>query len=101
MFLAGVYFCTFTSRALGVHDHTAIVWDEFVGYLIGMTLVPVDWIWMLTGFFVFRFFDVIEPWPINVIDHQIKGGLGIMLDDVLAGIYTLIVMHGFLYYVGG
>lgn len=101
MMLLGFYICGFTTRAMGKHDHSAIVWDEIVGYLITMMAMPLQWQWVLIGFFVFRFFDVIKPWPINVIDHRINGGVGIMLDDVLAGFYGFIVMQGLLYYVGG
>lgn len=100
MMIVGFYVCGYTTRAMGKHDHSAIVWDEFVGYLITMIAVPNSWQWILVGFFVFRFFDVIKPWPINVIDHRIGGGVGIMLDDVLAGIYGLAVMQGLLYYFG-
>lgn len=98
MMLLGFYICGYTTRAMGKHDHSAIVWDEIVGYLITMLAIPNTWQWMIAGFFVFRLFDVIKPWPINVIDHRIHGGVGIMLDDVLAGIYGLAVMHGLLYY---
>ncbi len=100
MLLLGFYVCGYTTRAMGKHDHSAIVWDEIVGYLITMFSIPHSWQWMLVGFFVFRFFDVLKPWPINVIDRRIEGGVGIMLDDVLAGVYGLMVMQGFLYYFG-
>ena len=101
MMMLGFYICGYTTRALGKHDHSAIVWDEIVGYLITMLAMPNSWQWMLVGFFVFRIFDVVKPWPINVIDRRINGGLGIMLDDVLAGVYGVVVMQGLLYYFGG
>ncbi len=89
-FVIGVIICDYTTKALGVEDHRAIVWDEVVGYLITMIAAPVGWVWIVAGFFWFRLFDVVKPWPIGLIDRQVKGGLGIMLDDVLAGIYALL-----------
>ncbi|MEW8153528.1 MAG: phosphatidylglycerophosphatase A [Candidatus Thiodiazotropha endolucinida] len=87
-FLAGLWICQRTSEDLGVHDHSGIVWDEIVGYLVGMTFVPSGWLWIVIGFLLFRLFDILKPWPIIWIDHRVEGGLGIMLDDLLAGLYT-------------
>ena len=86
---AGVYLCGYTSAALGVHDHGGIVWDEFVGFWITMIAVPVTWQWIVAGFVLFRIFDIIKPWPVKIADTRMKGGFGIMLDDVLAGLYAL------------
>ena len=91
--LIGIYFCQQTSNRLGVADHPAIVWDEFLGYWLTMLLSPAGWPWIATGFILFRLFDIWKPWPIGVIDHKVKGGLGIMLDDLLAGAYALIIMQ--------
>jgi phosphatidylglycerophosphatase A len=88
----GVRVCQRTAEDLRVHDHPAIVWDEVVGYLITMIMVPVTLGWVIYGFLLFRVFDIWKPWPIATIDKNVSGGLGIMLDDVLAGIYALIVM---------
>ncbi len=89
-FIVGIYLCDFSSRALGVHDHGGIVWDEFVGFWITMISVPaVNWQWILAGFVLFRFFDIVKPWPVKLADKRIGGGFGIMIDDVLAGIYAL------------
>jgi len=96
-FLLGIYLCGFTSRRLGVHDHSGIVWDEVVGYLITMIAVPVSWTWMLAGFILFRFFDVLKPWPIRWADKRLHGGFGIMFDDVLAGIFSLLALHSIQY----
>ena len=85
-FLVGVYLCGRTADALGVHDHPGIVWDEVVGYGLTMAWAPVGWVWVLLGFVVFRLFDILKPWPIRVLDRRLGGGLGIMLDDVLAGL---------------
>ena len=88
MFVAGIGLCELTSRALGVHDHGAIVWDEIVGYLATMIAAPAGWLWVGVGFALFRAFDIIKPWPIRWADTRIKGGFGIMLDDVMAAFYA-------------
>lgn len=92
-FVIGIPLCAQTAKAMGVHDHGAIVWDEIVGYLITMIAVPLHWYWIVAGFLLFRFFDIVKPWPIKWIDARVSGGLGIMLDDVLAGIFSLIGLH--------
>lgn len=89
----GVFLCDYTSKALGVHDHSGIVIDEIAGYLITMIAVPFDWLWIVLGFLLFRFFDILKPWPISWLDKNLQGGAGIMLDDVLAGIFALICLH--------
>ncbi|MBL4822114.1 MAG: phosphatidylglycerophosphatase A [Colwellia sp.] len=93
MALAGIYICGKAADDAGVHDHPAIVWDEFVGFFITMFMVPVSWQSILVGFLLFRLFDIIKPWPISFIDKKMTGGLGIMLDDVLAGIFALLIMQ--------
>lgn len=92
-FLIGIYLCGKTSKALGVEDHPAIVWDEIVGYLITMFMVPAGWLWLVIGFVLFRLFDILKPWPIRLLDRRIKGGLGIMLDDILAGVFAALVIQ--------
>ena len=89
-FAIGVYLCGYTSAALGEHDHSGIVWDEFVGFWITMIAVPATWQWILAGFVLFRLFDIVKPWPVKVADAKMKGGFGIMFDDVLAALYALI-----------
>jgi phosphatidylglycerophosphatase A len=96
-FVIGIWLCGRTSRDLGVHDHGGIVWDEFVGYWITMIAVPVDWIWALLGFILFRLFDILKPWPIGPVDRRVHGGLGIMLDDVLAGVMAAVVLQGLIW----
>lgn len=93
MGLAGIYICGKTADDVGVHDHPAIVWDEFVGFFITMFMVPVSWQSILVGFLLFRVFDILKPWPISFIDKKMTGGAGIMFDDVLAGIFALAIMH--------
>lgn len=91
-FLLGIYICGRTARTLGVHDHPGIVWDEVVGYGLTMAWAPAGWGWVLLGFIAFRLFDILKPWPIRVMDRRLGGGLGIMLDDVLAGLAAAAVL---------
>ena len=97
--LVGVWVCERAGRALGVTDHPGIVWDEIVGVLITMTATPVGWQGMALGFVLFRLFDILKPWPVASIDRKVPGGLGVMLDDVMAGLYALaclqILRHAF------
>ena len=89
-FALGVFLCHYTSKALGEHDHSGIVWDEFIGFWITMIAVPeVSWQWIIIGFVLFRFFDIVKPWPVKLADNRLQGGFGIMFDDVLAGLYAL------------
>jgi len=92
MFLLGIYICDRAAVRFGEHDHAAIVWDEIVGFLVTMSLMPEDWRWIVAGFIVFRFFDILKPWPISWLDRRVHGGLGIMLDDVVAGLAGLAVL---------
>lgn len=98
-FAIGVYVCHHSAEKLGVHDHPGIVWDEFVGYWITMFAAPAGWLWLLVGFILFRLFDIAKPWPVSWADRRVDGGLGIMLDDVLAGLYALIVLQAVVYFV--
>ena len=93
MFGAGVWICARTSAALGVHDHGAIVWDEVVGYLAAMTAAPPGWAWAVLGFLLFRLFDICKPFPIRWLDRRVPGGLGIMLDDLTAALYSALSIH--------
>jgi len=100
-FLIGVFLCEYTAKALNVHDHPGIVWDEIVGYFITMFMVPKQWEWILLGFVLFRLFDIWKPWPISIADKRLKGGFGIMFDDVIAGIFSLIIIQITLYLLYG
>ena len=92
MAVAGVWICGASARRLGVHDHPAIVWDEIVGYLALMLVVPAGWPWALAGFAAFRLFDIWKPWPIRQLDHAVPGGLGIMLDDLVAAAWGALLV---------
>ncbi|MBF0218165.1 MAG: phosphatidylglycerophosphatase A [Gammaproteobacteria bacterium] len=99
-FLLGIYLCGATAKRLKSHDHAAIVWDEFVGLwltLLPLSLypepfVPAFWLWLGVGFVLFRFFDIVKPWPIRWLDRQVGGGFGIMVDDLLAGLLAMGVL---------
>ncbi|ADZ89799.1 phosphatidylglycerophosphatase A [Marinomonas mediterranea] len=91
--IVGIYLCGKTSKDLGVHDHSGIVWDEFVGYWITMWMAPTGWEYIIVGFVLFRFFDVLKPWPISFIDKRVHGGFGIMLDDIIAGIFAFALLQ--------
>ena len=92
-FIFGCWLCGQASKQLGQHDHPSIVWDEIVGFLFTMVAVPYGWGWIIAGFLLFRLFDIWKPWPIAWADKQIKGGTGVMVDDVIAAIYACIVLH--------
>lgn len=94
LFILGITICSKASESLGVDDHPAIVWDEIVGYLITMWMAPAGWHWIVAGFVLFRFFDILKPWPIGWVDRKVHSGLGIMLDDVIAGLFALALMQG-------
>ena len=92
LFLIGIWACGLTARELQTQDPSAIVWDEILGFLVAMTAAPPGWPWIVAGFALFRFFDILKPWPISVLDRRIKGGLGIMLDDLAAGAVSLVIL---------
>ena len=91
--LASIYIAGRSAQLLGVHDHPGIVIDEVCGYLITMCLAPTDWQWIACGFILFRLFDIFKPWPIKSMDKNIAGGLGIVVDDLMAAIYSLISLQ--------
>lgn len=91
--ILGIYACFYTSTALKVHDHPSIVIDEIAGYLITMIAIPFAWQWVFVGFILFRFFDILKPWPISWVDKHVHGGSGIMLDDIIAGIFAFLVLQ--------
>ncbi|MBY7897833.1 phosphatidylglycerophosphatase A [Vibrio fluvialis] len=104
--LIGIKICQVTSDDMKVHDHGSIVWDEFAGFWITMLIVPVlelpvfEWKWLLAGFVLFRFFDMVKPWPIGWLDKRVHGGLGIMLDDLVAGVMSALALALVGYWAG-
>lgn len=91
-FLVGVYACDKTGRDLGVADHGAMVWDEIVPFWFVLFLTPAGWQWQFAAFLLFRIFDIFKPPPARFIDLSMKNGLGVMLDDAVAAVYTLLVL---------
>ncbi|MDD1621352.1 MAG: phosphatidylglycerophosphatase A [Methylococcaceae bacterium] len=91
--LAGIWICDQAARKLEVHDFGGIVWDEIAGFLITMYGIAFSWQSLLAGFALFRLFDIFKPWPISWLDRHVKGGFGIMIDDVVAGILAAVVMR--------
>jgi phosphatidylglycerophosphatase A len=91
-FALGCWACGRTGRDLGVSDHGAIVWDEMVAFWAVLWITPPGWAWQLAAFGLFRFFDIVKPEPIRHFDRSLKGGFGVMFDDLLAAGYTLLVL---------
>ncbi len=92
-FVLGVWVCDRVTRILGVDDYSGIVWDEIVGYWLTMFLAPPGLIWVVIGFSLFRLFDIWKPQPICLVDRQLHGGIGIMLDDILAAIPAWVIIQ--------
>jgi phosphatidylglycerophosphatase A len=92
LFLVGVWACELTGRHLGVSDHGAMCWDEVVAFLLILAVIPDAWPWQAAGFLVFRVFDILKPPPIRALERRFKGGFGVMIDDILAAAYTLLVL---------
>jgi len=94
LFILGIAVCAKTERDLGVHDHPGIVWDEIVGMLASLFMAPAGWVWVAVGFGFFRLFDIWKPFPIGWINRRVGGGLGIMLDDLLAALFAALCLQG-------
>ena len=98
-FGVGVYVCGRTARDIGVQDHGAVVWDEFVGLWITLAVASPSWPWVLMGFALFRLLDIWKPWPIRWCDRNVHGGFGVMLDDAVAGFgalgLLLLIQYGY------
>lgn len=92
-FALGVWACTVCERRLDTHDQGALVWDEVIGMWITLFAAPPRWWWMAVGFALFRLFDIWKPWPVDWADRRVQGGFGVMLDDVVAALYALIVLQ--------
>ena len=92
LFALGVWACEATGRALGSPDHGGMVWDETVAFLLVLFFTPASLAWQATAFLLFRLFDILKPPPIRYYDRTFKSGFGVMLDDLVAAFYTLVVM---------
>ncbi len=93
--VASMWLCDKVSKEINAHDHSGMCLDEIVGYLVTMFSAPQGITWMVAGFLLFRLFDIWKPWPIRYVDEHVKGGTGMILDDVLAGVYSLILLRLF------
>jgi phosphatidylglycerophosphatase A len=92
MALAGIWICGESARRVGTHDHPGIVWDEIVGMYLVLLVVPPQISLYALAFLLFRLFDIWKPWPIRDLDHRLSGGLGIMLDDLVAALYAASIL---------
>lgn len=92
MFAVGLWACEATGRHLGVHDHGGMVWDEIVAFMLVLFFTPPVLIWQAFAFLLFRLFDIVKPPPIRRIDREVGGGLGVMLDDVVAAFFALLCL---------
>jgi phosphatidylglycerophosphatase A len=93
-FAIGVWSANWLITRTRIADPSVFVWDEFVGLWIALFLAPAGWAWALGGFALFRLFDIWKPWPVRWADRSVHGGVGAMLDDVLAGLYALVILQG-------
>ena len=93
LFLLGIYLCDISSKRLAQHDPGGIVWDEMVAYWLTIAFLPVSWPWWLAAFILFRFFDIVKPWPIRLVENRFGGGLGIMVDDIVAAFYAMAILE--------
>lgn len=94
----GIFICDRAGKAFGVTDHSAIVWDEFASFFIVMIGIPVNLFFVSLGFLLFRFFDIVKPWPIRYVEKKLPGGLGVMLDDVLAALISWFILFLITYF---
>jgi len=92
LFAIGVWACSVTGRALGRPDYGGMVWDETVAFLLVLFFTPVESYWQAFAFLLFRFFDILKPPPIRYYERKFKGGWGVMVDDMMAAAYTLLVL---------
>ena len=97
--LAGTIICNAATKTLEVHDHPGIVWDEIAGMMLTLIFIPFSWAALIIGFLLFRFFDILKPWPIRYLDQHIHGGIGIMLDDIVAAVFANILLRILLPYL--
>lgn len=92
LFGVGIWASAVTGRALGVADHGGIVIDEIAAFVLVLAFTPVGPLWLMLAFVLFRLFDIVKPWPISYFDRTLKGGFGVMFDDLLAAIAAIAIM---------
>lgn len=94
LFIVGIWACGITGKALGAHDHGGMVWDEAIAFLLILFFIPDNWTWQVAAFLLFRLFDITKPQPIRYYDKKLRGGFGVMFDDMLAAFLTLLCLAG-------
>jgi len=92
MFIAGIWACGVTGRALGEHDHGGMVWDEITAFCLVLLFTPNNILWQSFAFLLFRVFDIVKPPPIRYYDSKLRSGFGVMFDDILAAFYALLCL---------
>ncbi|MBT4891164.1 MAG: phosphatidylglycerophosphatase A [Rhodospirillales bacterium] len=100
VFVIGIWAARGYTALSGGEDPGPVVIDEVAGQWLTLCVVPLQWQWFLAGFILFRFFDIIKPWPVGWLDRNIKGATGVMIDDIAAGIYAILVLYAIDYYLG-
>mgnify|MGYP000881719611 FL=1 len=99
-FFLGIWLCERTSHDMGVHDHGSIVWDEIVAvFLVLLTVPQVSLFWCAIAFVTFRLFDILKPYPIRYFDEKLTNGFGIMVDDILAAGYSILVILALAHFI--
>jgi len=96
LFALGVWSCEATGRAIGAHDHGGMVWDEMVAFLLVLFFVPATLAWQAAAFLLFRLLDIVKPPPIRYYERTFRNGFGVMLDDLVAAFYTLLIFAVFM-----
>ncbi|NDP46851.1 MAG: phosphatidylglycerophosphatase A [Sulfuriferula multivorans] len=99
LFLVGIWICAVTGKAVGEADHPGIVWDEIACFAMVLAITPMTPIWWAGAFAAFRFFDIVKIWPASWVDNNLKNGFGVMLDDLVAAMYAILVIVGFRYFL--
>ena len=93
LFCVGIYLCSITNRDFGTLDHPAAVFDEIATFPIVLIGIPMHWYFILIGFILFRFFDIVKPWPICWVDRNMHNGFGVMFDDFLAAVFSAVILQ--------
>ncbi|AKH37808.1 MULTISPECIES: phosphatidylglycerophosphatase A family protein [Nitrosomonas] len=94
LFILGIWACSITGKVLGAPDHSGMVWDEIVAFMLVLYFIPDHVLWYSAAFILFRFFDILKPPPIKYFERKLHGGFGVMFDDLLAAFYTLLCLSG-------
>ncbi|VVC76539.1 Phosphatidylglycerophosphatase A [Aquicella siphonis] len=90
---ASSWICDRVSREIHSHDHPGMCIDEFAGFFVTMIHAPPGPLWIVLGFLLFRLFDIWKPWPIHLLDQKVHGGFGMVLDDIVAGLFAFAVIQ--------